>query len=45
VTDPAQPPPRRRRRDPAWAWYLAAGALLLAMLVADLSGLLDPLIP
>ncbi len=33
------------RRDPAWAWYLAAGAIVLALLVAHLTGLMDHLGP
>ena len=40
---PDAPPPRRR--DPAWAWYALAVALLVAMLAAELSGVLDPLTP
>lgn len=37
--------PSPRRRDPAWLWYAVAIAALLAMLLAELSGLLDPLTP
>ena len=41
---PPEPTPPRRR-DPAWVWYLIAAGLLLAMAVAERTGLLDPLIP
>jgi hypothetical protein len=36
---------RPHRRDPAWAWYLAAALVVLVMLAAEFSGLLDPLTP
>ena len=35
----------RARRDPAWAWYVAAAVLVLALVVAHLTGLLDHLGP
>lgn len=38
VSDPA-------RRDPAWLWYGLATLVLIALLVLDLIGALDPLGP
>ena len=35
----------RERRDPAWAWYLAAAGIVLALVVAHLTGLMDLLGP
>ena len=40
VSDPAPD-----RRAPAWAWYAAAAAILVALGVLDLLGLLDGLGP
>lgn len=30
-----------RRRDPAWRWYAVATALLLVVVVLELTGVLD----
>jgi hypothetical protein len=35
----------RRRRDPAWAWYGIAAALLVALLILELTGALESLGP
>ena len=40
VTDPAPD-----RRGPAWPWYAAAAAILVALGVLDLLGVLDGLGP
>jgi hypothetical protein len=42
--EPSEQSPREPR-DPAWAWYLAAAVLVLALVVAHLTGLLDHLGP
>ena len=35
----------RRRRDPVWLWYGLAAAALMALLVLDLTGVLEGLGP
>lgn len=30
-----------RRRDPAWIWYSLAAAALVALLILDMTGVLD----
>ena len=39
------PDPAPDRRAPAWAWYAAAAAILVALGVLDLLGVLDGLGP
>ncbi len=37
------PSPQREtpRRDPAWAWYLAAVAIVVGLVLAHMAGVLD----
>jgi hypothetical protein len=37
--------PDLRRRDPAWLWYALAAAALVALLVLEVTGVLDRLGP
>ena len=40
-----EPPPPTRRRDPAWVWYALAVTALLAVLIFEVTGVLDRLGP
>jgi len=35
------PQPESPHRDPVWAWYLAAAAIVVGLVLADAAGVLD----